>query len=70
MPVVTPPVVTTSVPSATLYTPAPLRPAYVPKTKAAWHEEWAERAAIIEYQGGVSRGVAEQRARAFMGPIP
>jgi hypothetical protein len=48
--------------------------AYVPppkfKTLAAWTEFYEERAAIGEYEGGLSREAAERQALELAGPRP
>ena len=45
-------------------------PGYKPTTLAEWEEEFASRAAIIEYLGGETRATAEWRALREVGPKP
>ncbi len=57
---------------ATAPSPFPFvsRSVYQPPTRAAWREEFNERAAIIEYDGGLPRRDAEELAWDLLGPEP
>lgn len=48
----------------------PPPPAWTPRTRAEWVAESLERAAIMEYDGEMSRPDAERAARACVGPCP
>jgi hypothetical protein len=41
---------------------SPLLPRFLYRWPAYWQELWAERAAIMEFQGGMSREQAEKKA--------
>lgn len=43
---------------------------YIPKTAAAWDEEFGERAALLQFVGGYSKEYAEARATQMIGPRP
>lgn len=45
-------------------------PLYVPANREAWLEEFAERAAIVEFDGGFPRREAEELAWEMIGPEP
>jgi hypothetical protein len=45
------------------------RQAWRPRSLAEWGEEFAYRAAIIEYEGGFTRAEAEARALRIVGGI-
>lgn len=45
-----------------------MRQAWRPRSLAEWREEFVYRAAIIEYEGGLTRPEAEELALQIVGP--